>query len=106
MADCIFCKIINGEIPTTKVYEDDSVIAFNDINPQAKVHVLVLPKIHIESADFITSDNSDYVKSVFEAIPKIAQKLDIKDNYQIINNCGEKAGQTIKHLHFHIMSNK
>ncbi|MBQ3077120.1 MAG: histidine triad nucleotide-binding protein [Clostridia bacterium] len=104
MADCIFCKLANGEIPTKMIFENDKVACFADANPQAPVHVLVLPKCHIESADGITPENSDCVKAVFEAIPQVADKLGIKDNYRVINNCGEGAGQSVKHLHFHIVS--
>ncbi|MDP4152348.1 MAG: histidine triad nucleotide-binding protein [Bacillota bacterium] len=106
MSDCIFCKIIDGSIPSNKVYEDDKVVAFHDINPLAKVHILVVPKCHIESADHIDAGNSDFVKHVFEVIPGIAKDAGVTDNYQVVNNCGEKAGQTVKHLHFHILSNK
>jgi len=100
--DCIFCKIIAGEIPSKKVYEDDRVFAFYDINPQAKIHVLVVPKKHIDSANAVDTENSDAVSAVFEAIPKIAKKLGI-ESYRVINNCGEKAGQSVMHLHFHLL---
>ncbi len=100
--DCIFCKIIAGEIPSKKVYEDDTIFAFYDINPQAKIHVLVVPKQHICCANAINADNSGAVAAVFEAIPKIARQLGI-DSYRVINNCGEKAGQSVLHLHFHLL---
>ena len=100
--DCIFCKIIAGEIPSKKIYEDDKVFAFYDINPQAKIHVLVVPKQHICCANAIDSGNSGVVAAVFEAIPKIAKQLGI-DSYRVINNCGEKAGQSVLHLHFHLL---
>lgn len=106
MSDCIFCKIAAGEIPSTKEYEDDVLVVIHDINPQADVHLLVIPKTHIDSADMVDSSNSDVIKHVFETIPKVAQKMGITDNYQVLNNCGEKAGQTVKHIHFHILSNK
>lgn len=99
---CLFCEIIAGNIPSTKVYEDDNILAFKDINPVAPVHIIVVPKVHIESANDITADNSRYVSDIFEKIPEIAKSQGI-DSYRIINNCGEDAGQTVKHLHFHII---
>lgn len=99
---CLFCEIINGNIPSTKVYEDDMIYAFKDINPAAPVHVLVTPKIHIECANDINSENSKYVSHIFEKIPQIAKSLGI-DSYRVINNCGVDAGQTVMHLHFHIL---
>ncbi len=105
--DCLFCKIIDGEIPSTKVYEDDMVLAFRDINPQAPEHIVVVPKTHIESANDITAENSKYVAAVFEAIPKIANDLGIAaDGYRVVNNCGKNGGQTVPHLHFHILGGK
>ena len=101
--DCIFCKIINGEIPSSKVYEDEKVFAFNDINPQSERHILVIPKEHICCADRIDETNSSLVAHIFEVIPKIAKQEGL-DSYRIINNCGEKAGQSVMHLHFHILS--
>lgn len=99
---CLFCEIIAGNILSTKVYEDDNILAFKDINPVAPVHIIVVPKVHIESANDITADNSRYVSDIFEKIPEIAKSQGI-DSYRIINNCGEDAGQTVKHLHFHIV---
>ncbi len=104
MEDCLFCKIIAGEIPSTKVYEDQYVYAFNDINPVAPVHVLVIPKEHICCADKVTEENSLHIAKVFEAIAKIAKQLDLKDGYRVVNNCGEKAGQTVFHMHFHLIA--
>ena len=104
--DCIFCKIIKGEIPSSKVYEDDKMLAFNDINPMAPVHVLVIPKIHIESLDMVNAENSDYVKAIFEKIPEIAKKAGVKNGYRLISNCGADACQSVKHLHFHILGGK
>ena len=101
--DCVFCKIIAGDIPSDKVYEDDSVYAFQDIAPQAPVHIIVIPKEHIESADDITIDNSDYIKKIFEKIPEIARKCGLENGYRIINTCGADASQTVKHLHFHLL---
>ncbi|MEG0457259.1 MAG: histidine triad nucleotide-binding protein [Oscillospiraceae bacterium] len=104
--DCIFCKIINGDIPSTKVYEDEMVYAFKDISPQAPIHVLVIPKKHIESTDEINETNSCYISKVFEAIPKIASSLNLKNGYRIITNTGDDAKQTVKHIHFHILGGK
>ena len=106
MSDCLFCKIIEGVIPSTKVYEDDYVYAFRDIEPMAPVHVLVVPKVHIPSADGVNSENSAYVARIFEAIPKIAAAEGLTNGYRVITNCGEDACQTVKHLHFHILGGK
>ncbi len=104
--DCLFCKIIAGEIPSTKVYEDEYVYAFNDINPMAPVHVIVVPKTHICCANEITEENSFYIAKIFEAIPKIADSLGLENGYRIINNCGPDADQTVLHIHFHILGGK
>ena len=104
--DCLFCKIIAGEIPASKVYEDDKVYAFRDINPQAPVHVLVVPKEHIAGADSITADNSSAVAAVFEAIPKIANLEGLTNGYRVITNCGEDGCQSVRHLHFHLVGGK
>ncbi len=104
MNDCLFCKIIAGEIPSEKVYEDEYVYAFKDINPVAPVHILVVPKEHIACADEVTDKNSGSVAKVFEAIAKIAEKLGIKGSYRVVNNCGENAGQTVFHMHFHLIA--
>mgnify|MGYP002514574671 CR=1 FL=1 len=96
-------KIINGEIPSTKVYEDDKVLAFNDIDPQAPVHFLVIPKEHIASADDINAQNSTLIAKVFEAIAKISEQENLENGYRVVNNCGEDGGQTVMHLHFHIL---
>ncbi len=104
--DCIFCKIIAGEIPSKKVYEDDAMLAFADINPQAPVHILVIPKAHIASVDEVTSENSAVVAKIFEMIPKIAKEAGLTNGYRVITNCGDDACQTVKHLHFHIMGGK
>lgn len=102
--DCLFCKIIDGEIPSKKVYEDEHVYAFYDINPVAPVHVIVVPKVHIESVNDINSSNSTHIQHIFEAIPQIAKLLNIDNaGYRVITNIGENGGQTIKHLHFHII---
>ena len=104
--DCLFCKIIAGVIPSTKVYEDELVLAFRDIAPQAPSHILVVPKTHIPSVDGITADNSAVVAHIFEVIPRIAQAEGLKDGYRVVSNCGADAGQTVHHLHFHILGGK
>ena len=101
--DCLFCKIISGDIPSTKVYEDDMCFAFKDINPQTPVHILVIPKLHIASADGVNAENSKYIARIFEVIPKIAAEQGLKNGYRIVSNCGDDACQSVKHLHFHIM---
>ncbi len=104
--DCLFCKIIAGEIPSARVYQNEHVYAFRDINPQAPVHVLVVPKEHICCADAVTAANSHYVAKIFEAIPEIAKAQGLNNGYRVITNCGEDACQTVKHLHFHVMGGK
>ena len=104
--DCLFCKIVSGDIPSKKVYEDDYCLAFHDINPQTPVHILVIPKAHIASADEVSGDNSLYVAKIFEAIPKVASLAGLTGGYRIISNCGEDACQSVKHLHFHIMGGR
>lgn len=104
--DCIFCKIAAGEIPSTKVYEDDTVVAFNDLDPQAPVHVLIIPKEHIASAEEINESNSAVVAHIFEVAAKIAAEKGLKDGFRIVNNCGDSAGQSVKHLHFHLMGGR
>ena len=107
MQDCIFCKIIAGEIPSKKVYEDEHVYAFYDINPQAPVHVLVIPKRHISSVAAIDAENAPVVAQVFCAIANIARELGLEEQgYRVVSNCGEAAGQTVFHLHFHILGGK
>lgn len=103
MADCIFCKIIAGEIPSNKVYEDELVYAFRDIAPQAKTHILVIPKEHIASVAEITPENSGIVSHIFEVIAKIAKDEGLDGGYRVVSNCGGDAGQTVFHLHFHIL---
>lgn len=106
MDSCIFCKIAAGEIPSKKVYEDDNILAFHDISPMAPVHVLVIPKTHIASMNEVTSENSDYVKAVFEKIPSIASSLGLGNGYRVISNCGEDGMQSVQHLHFHILGGR
>ncbi len=104
--DCIFCKIAEGVIPSKKVYEDERCLAFYDVNPQAPVHVLVIPRAHIACADEISSENSAEVAHIFEVIPKVAAAAGITNGYRVITNCGEDACQSVKHLHFHILGGK
>ena len=101
--DCIFCKIANKEIPSQVVYEDDKVIAFKDLDPQAPVHFLVIPKEHIKSADELNAENCAVIGHIFEVIPQITKELGLENGYRVINNCGEDGGQTVMHLHFHIL---
>ena len=101
--DCLFCKIISGEIPSTKVYEDENIYAFKDINPEAPCHVLVIPKKHIASMDEVTAENSSYVAKIFEKIPEIAKLSGAVNGYRVISNCGDDAGQSVHHLHFHVI---
>ncbi|SDZ19807.1 histidine triad (HIT) family protein [Proteiniborus ethanoligenes] len=107
MSDCIFCKIINGDIPVNKVYEDDKVIAFNDINPQTPIHILIIPKEHIPSTNHIGENNAYILSHIFIAINKIAKEKDLdKQGYRIVNNCGKDGGQTVEHLHFHLLGGR
>lgn len=106
MNDCIFCKIVDGSIPSKKVFEDDNVYAFYDIAPHAPIHVLVIPKKHIGSADEVDETNSDVIARVFEAIPKVAKLACITNGYRVISNCGPDACQTVKHIHFHVLGGK
>ncbi len=106
MENCLFCKIVAGEIPSTKVYEDDLVLAFRDIAPQAPSHILVIPKVHIPSVDGVTPENSAVVAHIFQVIPGIAEKEGLAGGYRVISNCGPDAGQTVPHLHFHILGGR
>ena len=101
--NCLFCAIISGDIPSSKVYEDEKCYAFLDIAPQARVHCLVVPKAHIASADEITEENSDVIAHIFTAIPRIADILGLKNGYRIVSNIGDDGCQSVKHLHFHIL---
>ena len=106
MENCIFCKIIAGDIPSTKVYEDETILAFRDIAPQAPTHILVIPKVHIEDCNGISAENSAIVAHIFEVIPKIAAEEGLVGGYRVVSNCGADAGQTVQHLHFHILGGK
>jgi len=104
---CIFCKIVAGEIPSNKVYEDKDILAFKDINPMAPVHIVVIPKEHIlEGAKDVTAENSDIVAKCFVAIAKIAKELGLDDGFRVVTNCGKNACQSVNHLHFHILGGK
>ena len=105
MEDCIFCKIIKGEIPSEKVYEDDKVLAFKDINPAAPIHILIIPKDHLENVLAVKPENKEIISDIFQAINTIAKQLGIEDDgFRIINNCGKDAGQEVMHLHFHLLA--
>lgn len=106
MSNCLFCKIVAGEIPSTKVYEDEIVLAFRDIAPQAPTHILVIPKAHIASVAEINADNSGVVAHIFEVIAKVAEAEGLVDGYRVVSNCGDHAGQTVHHLHFHILGGR
>ena len=106
MENCLFCKIIAGDIPSTKVYEDETVLAFRDIAPQAPTHILVIPKTHIGSVAEITAQNSNVVAHIFEIIPAIARAEGLENGYRVVSNCGDDAGQTVHHLHFHILGGR
>lgn len=104
--DCLFCKIIKGEIPSTKVYEDEKILAFRDINPMAPTHILVIPKEHIGGVDELTEANSAVVSHIFAKISEIAKKEGLENGYRVVSNVGEDGGQTVRHLHFHILGGK
>ena len=106
MADCLFCKIVAGDIPSTKVYEDETILAFRDIAPMAPTHILVIPKAHIGSVQEITAENAAIVSHIFTVIPKIAEAEKLENGYRVVSNCGADAGQTVHHLHFHILGGK
>ena len=106
MSDCLFCKIIAGDIPSTKAYEDEIVYAFREIAPQAPCHVLVVPKTHMTDCNAVTSANSAVIAHIFEVIPVIAKAEGLDKGYRVVSNCGADAGQTAQHLHFHILGGK
>ncbi|MBR3942985.1 MAG: histidine triad nucleotide-binding protein [Clostridia bacterium] len=104
MENCLFCKIANKEIPSSVVYEDDKILAFNDINPVAPVHILVIPKKHIAGADAIEAEDAEILGYIWTKIRVIAEKAGVAEKgFRVINNCGEDGGQTVRHLHFHII---
>lgn len=104
--DCIFCKIAKGEIPSTKVYENEDVLAFNDIEPQAPVHIVIIPKAHIPSPADITKDNFEIAGKMFLAASEIAKELKLEKGFRIVSNCGEDGGQSVGHLHFHMLAKR
>lgn len=104
--DCLFCKIAAGEIPSRKIYEDDDLLAFYDIDPQAPVHFLVIPKQHIASAADLCEENASIVAKAYCCIAKIAKELDLKDGFRVVTNCGTDGGQTVGHLHFHVLARR
>lgn len=106
MADCLFCKIVAGEIPSTKIYEDENIYAFADIDPQAPFHAIVIPKQHITCAAEIDSNNSALISKVFEAIAKIAKQENLENGFRVVNNCGADGGQTVGHIHFHLLARR
>lgn len=107
MEDCLFCKIVAGDIPSTKVYEDDKVYAFNDIEPQAPIHIIIVPKVHISSSNELTDDNAEVIGHIFAVAAKIAKEKGFAEKgWRIVNNCGEDGGQTVGHLHFHLLAGR
>ena len=106
MEDCLFCKIISGEIPSKKIYEDELTYVFEDIAPTAPIHYLVIPKQHISKLDEITPENSAVIAHIYEVIAKLAKDLDLKDGFRVVSNCGEQAGQSVFHIHFHLLAGR
>lgn len=106
MADCLFCKIVKGEIPSKKVYEDETVYVFEDIEPTAPIHYLVIPKEHISKLDEITEENSGVIAHIFEVISKLAKDMGLKDGFRVVSNCGAQAGQSVSHIHFHMLAGR
>ena len=104
--DCVFCKIISGEIPSEKVYESENVVAFKDINPMAPVHILIIPKVHIEGANALDADNVGVVSEIMLAARQIAESFNLDNGWRLVTNVGENGGQTVKHLHFHLLGGK
>lgn len=104
--DCLFCKIIEGSIPSEKIYEDDLVYAFSDIDPQAPKHFLVVPKTHIASIDEIDESHKELMGHIFLVISKIAKNMGLNNGYRVVNNIGEDGGQTVKHIHFHVLGGR
>jgi len=106
MSDCVFCKIAAGEIPAKKAYEDETVLAFYDLDPKAPTHILVIPKEHIASAAFVTLENSGVVAHIFEVVSKLAEEMGFSEGFRVVTNCGASAGQSVMHLHFHLLSGR
>ncbi|HEY8422066.1 MAG TPA: histidine triad nucleotide-binding protein [Thermoclostridium sp.] len=104
MSECVFCRIVKGELPSSKVYENDDIVVFKDINPAAPIHVLVVPKVHIESLEALNQDNMEVVPKIHAAILEVTKILGInKDGYRVVVNCGKNGGQTVPHLHYHVL---
>ncbi len=106
MADCIFCRIAAGEIPSNKLYEDDQLLAFYDLDPQAPTHFLVIPKVHIASVAEITPQNSAVIAHIYEVIARLAAELGLEQGFRVVTNCGPQGGQTVPHLHFHVLAGR
>ena len=106
MEDCLFCKVISGEIPSKKIYEDELTYVFEDIAPTSPIHYLVIPKQHISKLDEITPENSAVIAHIYEVIAKLAKDLDLKDGFRVVSNCGEQAGQSVFHIHFHLLAGR
>ena len=106
MDNCVFCKIIDGSIPSNKVYEDDKMLAFHDIAPEAPVHVVMIPKAHISGVDALNAENIDYIAHIFSKAGEIAKSVGLDNGYRIVTNCGADGGQTVFHIHFHLMGGK
>lgn len=104
--DCVFCKIANGKIPSKKAYEDDKVLAFYDLDPQAPVHILIIPKEHIQSVEEITSQNSAIVAHIFEVAAKLAKENNLTNGFRVVSNVGKDGGQSVPHLHFHLLGGR
>lgn len=104
--DCLFCKIVNKEIPSDIIYEDDKVLAFNDINPQAPVHFLLVPKVHIDSLDKVKEDQEHLISHILRVIPKLAKNHNLTNGYRVVNNCGQDGGQSVDHIHFHVLGKR
>ncbi len=106
MADCVFCMIANKEIPSTVAYEDDRIICFHDLEPQAPVHVLIIPKKHLASLDDVTPEDAELLGYIMTKVKDIAKDLGLENGYRLVNNCGEDGMQTVKHLHFHLLGRR
>ncbi|WP_422486330.1 histidine triad nucleotide-binding protein [Gudongella sp. DL1XJH-153] len=104
--DCLFCKIANKEIPSDLIYEDKYVVAFKDINPQAPVHFLVVPKVHIRSLDYLNEDQNYLISHIFKLIPSLTKEQGVENGYRVVNNCGPEGGQTVDHIHFHVLGKR
>ena len=104
--NCLFCKIVKGEIPSTKIYENEFIYAFADIEPQAPFHAIIIPKEHIASADGINAQNSHLIGKIFEAVAEIAKIENLENGYRVVNNCGKDGGQTVGHIHFHLLARR